>query len=218
MAGADGVELDVRLTRDGVPVVIHDDTVDRTTDGRGPVALHRLSDLRRLDAGGWFGPSFSGERIPTLEEVFIWAGNRLRLNIEVKTAEAGESVLSLLAAHSGARVLLSSFDGRLLEDIRRSDPFVPLGFLTDSFFMRRDLARAAECSAESFHPRHDTVSTPLVAACHRHGMSVYPWTVDESARFRQLKRSGADGVFTNDPAALVRASLQKSFPLSASSS
>jgi glycerophosphoryl diester phosphodiesterase len=217
-AGADGIELDVHLTRDGAAVVIHDETVDRTTNGRGTVARLRLRELRRLDAGSWFGPIFSGERIPTLEEVFVWAGDRLRLNIELKTAEAAQSVLSLLGDHPRTPVLLSSFNHRLLEKIRGIAPLVPLGFLAGSFFMRRDLARAEGCRAESFHPRLDTVSKPLMETCHRHGMTVYPWTVDDVACFRQLRRSGADGVFTNDPAALVRATLWKTFPLSGSSS
>lgn len=208
-AGADGVELDVHLTRDGVPVVIHDDTVDRTTAGQGAVARKRLRELRRFDAGSWFGPSFAGERIPTLEEVLIWAEARLKLNIEIKTAEAGRAVLCLVGAHPRARVLVSSFDHRLLEKIRGSASVIPLGFLSDSPFPHREIARAAECSAESFHPRHDRISGPAISACRRYGMTVYPWTVDEVPRFRQLKRSGVDGVFTNDPGALVKVNVQK---------
>src|SRR5579863_1834901 len=84
--GADGVEFDVQLSRDGVPVVIHDETVDRTTDGKGAVAGLTLAQLQVLDAGKWFGAAFAGERIPTLEAVLeVFRGASIRVNIELKT-------------------------------------------------------------------------------------------------------------------------------------
>ncbi len=201
-AGADGIELDVHLSRDGVLVVIHDEWVERTTDGRGRVAELRLAELRRLDAGSWFSPRFSGEPIPVLDEVLDWAGDRLRLNIEIKEAAAGGALLDLLPHYPRAQVLVSSFDHRLLAELRRRDARLPLGFLFEDDSWRRVLRRALVCGAESLHPREDCVSRPLVAACKDHGLALYPWTVDDPGRIRALRRLQVDGLFTNDPFAV----------------
>lgn len=203
-AGADGIELDVHLSRDGVPVVIHDATVDRTTDGQGSVARMTQERLRQLDAGGWFHPSFVGETVPTLEQVFAWAGDRLRLNVEIKAVAAGLAVIELLQDYPLARVLLSSFDHRLLERLRQQNPGLPLGFLVESRFWRRTVRRATRCGAESVHPRYDLLSRSLAAACQRHGLAVHCWTVDRPDVCSSLRRQGVAGVFTNDPALLVR--------------
>jgi glycerophosphoryl diester phosphodiesterase len=203
-AGADGIELDVHLSRDGVPVVIHDATVDRTTDGQGSVARMTQERLRQLDAGGWFHPSFVGETVPTLEEVFAWAGDRLRLNVEIKAVAAGLAVIELLRDYPLVRVLLSSCDHRLLERLRQQNPDLPLGFLVESRFWRRTVRRAARCGAESVHPRYDLFSRSLAAVCQRHGLAVHCWTVDRPDVCASLRRRGVDGVFTNDPALIVR--------------
>lgn len=203
-AGADGIELDVHLSRDGVPVVIHDERVERTTDGRGRVAGLSLAELRRLDAGGWFSPRFAGEPIPVLEEVLDWAGDRLRLNIEIKEAAAGQALLDLLPRYPRVRVLVSSFDHRLLAELRRRDGNLPLGFLFEEDGWHRVLRRALACGAESLHPRADRVSRPLLAACKRAGLALCPWTVDDPGHIRALRRLGIDGLFTNDPFAVSR--------------
>lgn len=197
--GADGIELDVHLSRDGVPVVLHDETVDRTTDGRGRVASLSLDQLRQLDAGSWFDADFAGEKIPTLDEVLSWAGARLRINIEIKSAAAGRAVLQSLSEHPQARVLVSSFDHPLLAGLRRQSPELSLGFLCDTRFWRRSLQRAIAAGAESFHPEARFCSRPLVEASHRHGLKVYPWTVDEPRRQSSLRRIGVDGWFSNLP-------------------
>jgi glycerophosphoryl diester phosphodiesterase len=203
-AGADGIELDVHLSRDGVPVVIHDERVERTTDGHGAVAELRLAELRRLDAGSWFAPRFAGEPIPLLDEILDWADDRLRLNIEIKDARAGRALLDRLPHYPRARVLVSSFNHRLLENLRRIEPRLPLGFLFEEDGWHRVLRRTLACGAESLHPREDRVSRPLLAACKRQGLAVYPWTLDEPSRIRALRRLGIDGLFTNDPLAVVR--------------
>jgi glycerophosphoryl diester phosphodiesterase len=203
-AGADGIELDVHLSREGVPVVMHDERVDRTTDGRGEIRRLSLRALRQLDAGSWFSPAFAGEPVPALEEVLRWGGDRMRLNIEIKSAPAGEAVLDHLHSFPRADVLVSSFDHDLLEYLHQSAPRLPLAFLCDSPFWRRPLRRAAACEAESFHPRWDRVSRAMMAACRRHGIGVVPWTVDDVGRLRALQRLGVSGIFTNDPEFLVR--------------
>lgn len=201
-AGADGVELDVHLSADGVPVVIHDDTVERTTDGAGPVAFFAAESLRELDAGGWFAPEFAGEPLPTLEETLHLLAGKLRINIEVKESRAGMAVVNLLRHLPTADVVVSSFDHDLLDDLRRTAPGLPLAVLFDEENWHRVLARAVSLRASAVHPRADLVSRPLVAACHRCQLPVHVWTVDAPARARSLARMGVDGLFTNDPATL----------------
>jgi glycerophosphoryl diester phosphodiesterase len=200
---ADGIELDVHLSRDGAAVVIHDESLDRTSSGEGPVRSRTLAEIQGLDAGCWYAPKFAGERLPTLAEVLAWAGGRLRINIEIKDAAAGHEVLVLLQNHPGSRVLVSSFDHRLLAGLRNDAPRLPLGFLWESRLWRRALARAVAAGAESFHPRADRTSRQLVDACHHHGLRVYPWTVDDPQQAEELVRLGVDGIFTNHPARMV---------------
>ena len=211
--GADGIELDVHLSRDGVPVVIHDDTLERTSDGRGPVGEINLAELRRLDAGSWFGAAYAGEGVPTLAEVFTWAEDRIRINVEIKDAAAGRKVCELLQAYPQVRVLVSSFDHRLLAQLRRVAPLLPLGFLCDSLFWHRALSRAVAAGAESFHPRLDRTGRHLIQACQGKGLRVYPWTVDSPRQALRLWRLGIDGLFTNHPAALFSLREGRSFDM-----
>ncbi len=198
-AGADGIELDVHLSRDGLPVVIHDETVDRTTDGTGAVAGLTVPELLDLDAGSWFSPEFAGEPIPLLADVLAWAGERLRLNIEIKSEDAGQAVLDLLGQFPCARVLVSSFNHKLLRRMRQHDNGLPIGFLVDSRFWRLAAKRARACSAESFHPPARHTTRALVSWCHNNGLKVFPWTVDSRSGKRSLCRAGVDGYFTNRP-------------------
>lgn len=197
--GADGIELDVHLSRDGIPVIMHDETLDRTTDGHGAVADVLLRELRELDAGSWFAPVFNDEPVPTLADVLAWVGDRMRLNIEIKSAQAGRAVLDLLTEFPRARVLVSSFRHDLLLAMRQWAPELPIGFLIDSRFWRVALKRAIACQAESFHPPAQHVNRILINKCHREGLTVFPWTVDASSKQNNLLRMGADGLFTNFP-------------------
>ena len=203
-AGADGIEMDVHLASDGVPVVIHDDTLERTTDGTGAVAAHRAAQLRALDAGSWFGPRFAGEPLPTLEEALRLLAGRLRINLEVKEARAGLAVLDLLRYFPAAEVVVSSFDHALLAALRRTAPDLPLAVLQEAGNWHRALARAAALRACAFHPHVDLVSRPLLAACRRLQLPVFAWTVDDAGQARALARAGVAGVFSNDPAGLRR--------------
>ncbi|MDD1649382.1 MAG: hypothetical protein LUO80_03165 [Methylococcaceae bacterium] len=203
-AGADGIEMDVHLASDGVPVVIHDDTLERTTDGSGAVAAHRAAQLQTLDAGSWFGPHFAGEPLPTLEEALRLLAGRLRINLEVKATRAGLAVLDLLPSFPAAEVVVSSFDHALLADLRRNAPDLPLAVLQESGSWRRALASAVALHACAFHPQVDLVSRPLLAACRRMQLPVFVWTVDDAGQARTLARAGVAGVFSNDPAELRR--------------
>lgn len=187
------------MSCDGVPVVLHDETLDRTSDGRGPVTERALEHIKSLDAGSWFGSAFAGEKIPTLQEVLQWSGSRLRINIEIKDSAAAQAVLGLSRTHPQVSIVVSSFDHDLLDQLRRRAPQLPLAFLWEQSDWAAAVERAAACAAESFNPRFDFLSIELVAACHRRGLAVYPWTVDTFTRLERCWRLEVDGVFCNDP-------------------
>ncbi len=202
-AGADGVELDVQLSHDGVPVVLHDETLDRTSNGRGSVAKLTLEELQELDAGSWFGSAFAGEKIPPLEKVLQWGGSRIRFNVEIKDSAAARAVLDLSFSFPQASIVVSSFDHGLLHRLRSLAPQLPLAFLWEQPDWAAAVDRATSCSAESFNPRYDILSAELVAACHRRGLAVYVWTVDFPSELEQCRQLGVDGVFCNDPAQVL---------------
>jgi len=201
-SGADGLELDVHLSRDGVPVVIHDETLERTTDGCGPVVEMTLQQLQQLDAGSWFSTEFAGESIPTLDEVLQVFGGQLRLNLELKDFHAGMTVLELLSQHPSADIVVSSFNYDLLQRLRSEDGHLPLAVLFDSGNWRRAVEIAMELSACSFHPEANLVSRPMVAACARAGLPVHVWTVDHGSVAKSMVRAGVSGFFANDPLTL----------------
>lgn len=201
-SGADGVELDIHLSHDGVPVVIHDETLDRTTDGCGAVADKPLSQLRTLDAGSWFSAVFAGESIPTLEEVLSLFGGQLRLNLELKEFHAGMAVLELLRRYPEAEILVSSFDYTLLKRLRALDDNLPLAVLFDTGNWRQAVQIAQDLAACAFHPALNQVHRPMVRACTQAGIPVSVWTVDDVRVARSLARAGVAGLFTNDPETL----------------
>lgn len=203
--GVDGLELDIHLSKDGVPVVIHDETLARTTDGRGLVSDATLSQLCQLDAGGWFSLAFVGESLPTLEEVLKAFSGRLRLNLEVKAFAAGVEVLALLGRFPDAEVVVSSFDYALLKRLRSIDEKLPLAVLFYEGNWRQAIQFAVEISACAFHPVGTRVCRSMVAVCNEVGLPVSAWTVDRAPHARSLMRMGVSGLFTNDPGALCAA-------------
>ncbi len=200
--GADGIELDVHLSADRVPVVIHDDTLERTTDGGGPVAGFTAAALGELDAGARFAGEYVGESVPTLEAALCLLAGQLRLNVEIKDARAGVAVFDLLRHFPQVDAVVSSFDYGVLTQLRRTAPDLPLALLHDGGSWRRALVRAEALRVCAFHPRADLVSRPLLAACRRLQLPVYAWTVDDPGLARGLARMGIAGLFTNDPAGL----------------
>jgi glycerophosphoryl diester phosphodiesterase len=200
--GVDGLELDIHLSRDGIPVVIHDESLERTTDGRGLVADASLEQVQQLDAGGWFSPDFMGEPLPTIAEVLSAFSGKLSLNLELKEFSAGVEVLSLLRQHSAAEVVISSFDYDLLKGLRSLDEALPLAVLFDDGNWRQAVRLADEISACAFHPAGNLVCRRMVAACRNLALPVSVWTVDQEAQARSLVRMGVSGLFTNDPGAL----------------
>jgi glycerophosphoryl diester phosphodiesterase len=212
--GADALELDVRLTRDGAAVVMHDETVDRTTSLSGPVRSHTLAELRLGDAGAWFTPdrgrthpfAGAGVRVPTLAEV-LWSFPSVLVLIEVKEPEVQEAVRRVLVEENAAgRCVVASEDARALERFRQA-PFVcgacasEIGALYRAVLLRR---RLPPC-------RHGFLSVPLryrgltvptrrfVAAARSQGSPVHVWTVNRASTARRLWRRGVAGIVTNRP-------------------
>ncbi len=200
--GVDGVELDVHLSADGVPVVIHDPLLERTTDGRGLVKDLDLTGLRRLDAGRRFAERFAGERIPTLIEA-LDVLRRVRVIIEIKNGPlyypgiATPVVAAIREAGHGA-VTISSFDHPVLLEVRAAAPELGTAVLysarpVDPVRMARD------AEATILHPHWVYLTADLVEAAHGAGLRVETWTVDEPAHLRHVVAAGADGVMSNHP-------------------
>jgi len=205
--GADGIEFDVHFSADGVPVVIHDFTVDATTDGSGRVADLTLAQLKQLDAGTRFDPAFTGERIPTLDDVLRAVGNRLLLNIELKTTSLGDNgleraVITLVEQHGlSRRVLFSSFNPFSLRRAKRIAPHIPAGLLYDqglSLPLRRAWL-AFLAPHEARHPHYKMVDAHYMAWARRRGYRVNTWTVDDPGEMRRLVGLGVNGIITNVP-------------------
>jgi glycerophosphoryl diester phosphodiesterase len=202
-AGAQMCELDVQLTADGVAVVIHDETIDRTTDGRGKVAAMSLAEIRSVDAGGKFGSAFAGARIPTLEEVLELAQGRCALNVELKGAGVEREVCRLVRAHQAiADTIVSSFQWDALAAARELEPELRMGVLVDQEADAM-LEAAIRLRAVSVNPRYDTVGPAMVERAHGEGLQVLVWTIDKAARMRRMMAMGVDGIMTNYPARLA---------------
>lgn len=195
---ADGIEFDVQLCADGVAVVMHDDTVDRTCDGTGRVADLTLADLRLM--------TIENEHvIPTLDEVFELLGREALYNVELKMGGDGERLAAAVArsvgAHGlGGRALISSFSPLVVRQARRHLPAaVPVAHLRE-----RRLTRLAHLlvHAQADHPDHALVDEALMEWARGRDLRVNVWTVDDPIEAGRLIRLGVHGLITNRPAAI----------------
>lgn len=207
-AGCDMIELDVTLTRDRRVVVIHDDTLDRTTTGKGPVRDHTLAEIKALDAGSWFDARFAAERVPELAEVLTLTAGRCLLNIEIK-ASAFEAVFPVdaiehqvvkLVKESGAmdRVILSSFDQRFLARIAAMGTPPPIAYISSHRADKRLLDMLLAMKAYSWHPRFKVLTRRQVALLHAAGLKVFPWTINTREEAERLLALGVDGLICNE--------------------
>jgi glycerophosphoryl diester phosphodiesterase len=195
-------EVDVQVTADGVLVVIHDDTLDRTTNGDGKVEIIRIAELQRLDAGRWRGPQFAGERVPTLREVLDRVKGRCGLNVEMKAEGIAAPVCKLIRERQAEEsILVSSFNWQAIAEVRRIAPEIKSALLADRR-PRSAIERAISMQVTAVNPKHDLVDHNLCAEAHRRGLKVYTWTVDDPAEMVRLAEAGVDGIMTNYPARL----------------
>lgn len=203
--GFEGVEFDVMLTGDAVPVLIHDETLARTTGSRGRVCDKPYAEIAALDAGRWRGSKWRGERIPTFEQAArLCLELGLRVNVEIKPAagyerRTGEAVARLARRlwHGAAQPpLLSSFSPLALAAARQAAPELPRGLLVGRIPPHwRALLQDLECV--SLHCNYRALNPRLAQAIHRAGYAVLCWTVNDRRSARRLLRSGADGLVTD---------------------
>ena len=177
--GADLLELDVQLTKDGHVVVFHDHTLDRTTDGLGPLGEKTLAEVQTLDAGSWFGPEFAGEKVPTFEEVVDWAKGKIRLNVELKSGpfpyfqdELAEKVVAILRKYDVLHeTLIISFDHPLVRQCKILAPELACAInFTARVVDPIGLARVSKADILNMH--RGWISPDLVALAHGHGLGV----------------------------------------------
>ncbi len=220
--GVDALEMDLHVTRDGEVVVIHDETLDRTTDGRGGIAELTLEQIKQRDAGMKFAPAFQGERIPALREVIELvkaSGNtRIRMDLEIKYGEGQEGepedfeerVLKVLRqAGFVGRVNVISFYRPSLVKMKKLEPNVRTGLLVRGREAPKDPAGLVrQYRADYYSPGFRLVTAGAVAALHLAGIPIVPWTVNEVAEMQRLIRLGignlaGDGIATDFPNRLV---------------
>ena len=205
--GADCLEMDIHESKDGEIVVIHDAAVDRTTDGTGRVASLSCRELKRLDAGAWFDPSFRGERIPRLAEVLEWAQGRVPLVIEVKGDPVPrhgieEELLSFVDHHGMiGETMVISFHHETVRRVKELDPRIATGILyVCSLADTGSTARAAR--ADSVRPQWSYLTPELVREAHADNLTVSTWTVDEVSDMEKVVALGVDSIATDYPGRL----------------
>jgi len=204
--GADAIEFDVKLSADGQVIVLHDQTMERTTNGTGNVSSLSLAALRELDAGAWFSEQFHGERIPTLDEVFETVGKRLLMNIELTnyatpSDELVPKVVDLVKKHAlQDRILFSSFLPRNLRKARLLQPEVPRGLLAMPGIVGL-WARTFGWHGDFFalHPYLREVNPSLIQRVHAAGKRVHVWTVNSEEDLKRMIDLKVDAIFTDDP-------------------
>lgn len=207
--GADGIELDVQMSKDGQLVVIHDERVDRTTDGIGFVKDFTLKEIKRLDAGIKFGKKFSGERIPALYEVFDLIGNRnFIVNIEIKSGiviypDIEEKLVEMVMDYNlQDRVVISSFNHYSIREVKKIAPELKIGLLYECGLVE-PWHIANRMHAYSLHPFYFNIIPELVAGCKKNNVKLFPWTVDKKDDMERMIKSGVDAIITNDPQTLI---------------
>ena len=205
--GADGIEFDAHLSQDGEVVVIHDFSLDATTDGHGAVRDKRLAELKELDAGSWFDPAFAGQRIPTLHEVIEAVGHRLLFNIELKTLSlrddglAVEVVRLIEDRNLVDRVIVSSFNPLAVRRVKQLNPRIPVGLLYGPslpILLRRPWLRFL-VRLDALHPHYTMVNDGSMRWASDRGYRVHAWVVDDPGEMRRLVRLGVDLIITSRP-------------------
>ncbi len=209
-AGCRWVELDISLLCDGTPVIIHDETLDRTTNATGALADLCLADLAGIDAGAWFDPRFAGQGIPTLAEVIDLCGALgLGANLELKPSnDNGAALVEATAAVLEERAVLdgpwlfSSFDHEALALMARRLPNIARGLLYEGIEDDwQDKARAL--AAKSLHLDQSQLQAGQIPEFLQAGLEVYTYTLNDPHRAAHLFAAGLSGIFTDDPLAFA---------------
>lgn len=197
--GADGIECDLRESREGELVIFHDPTVQRLTGQSGRVVDLTLAELKRLDIGSWFAPAFAGQMVLTAAELIDKIPPPFLLNLEIKAASPRKVVDLIQKKEIANRVIVSSFDPILLKKVRSLHPSLPLGYLVDREPLKKILQEARRLEAVSIHLASRRVTPDLIEKAHREGFKVYVYTINEPSQMNLFIGMGVDGLFTNYP-------------------
>lgn len=206
--GADGIELDITPSADGVPMIIHDPNLEGTTDGKGDVRQLSAAEIQTYDAGVRFGSKYAGERVPTLKEVFEAFGNRTRYNLDMKTFYPEDrpivrTILGLIEQYKLAPyVLISSFSLDTLRWFSEESRGLRLGVLISQYtpHMMLEDGRRWGMHYEALHPENTLVDEAAVRRARAQRKKMVVWTVNEAERKRELTLLGVDAIITDDPA------------------
>ena len=207
--GATFIETDLQLSRDAHFVAIHDEKVNRTTNGRGSVHDLSLAELRQLDAGSWFGSEFAGERIPTLDEILQFSKkNDVVSYLEMKPSGSwgGEHALIASLRETGEipRAVVISFDPSMVLNVRKIEPTVMTGLLYDRQ-LDNPVEKAVEIGARQLVVRGDLVTPALLEKARKKDLQIVCWTINQPAHMRLLIEAGVDGIMSDYPDRLVAA-------------
>ena len=210
-AKADLVELDYHHSSDGVPVVIHDDNLDRTTDGQVRlgkdkvlVATLSAAELAKLDAGAWFDEKFQGTRLPTLLESLAAIQPGSTTLIERKAGDAATLVKLLEKENLTERVVVQAFDWQFVRECRQLSPTLVLGALCGKEASEKQIRAAADTGADVIVWNHEKLRAPQIELIHSLGKKAWVYTIDDRERAAQFMAAGIDGVITNRPAEMIR--------------
>ena len=204
-AGADGVELDVRVTRDGQLVVFHDRALDRTSDGHGLVNNFNLAEIRSLDVGSWFDPAFKGETAPTLDEVFESLPRGYLINVEMKVVIKGMKQIAHLVAQAirrharWASTLVASFNPVALYYLRRLEPRISRGYIWSKRhpYPIRDRCFSPLVDAQWYDPANDSYNLNMHRKVQRQGGRVLAWDLDFDCDLEAMASVRLDATVTD---------------------
>jgi glycerophosphoryl diester phosphodiesterase len=211
--GATWFECDVKLTEDGVPILMHDDTLERTTDGKGNVAEASWAEIEKLDAGGPFSPAFRGERVPHLRDVLRFAVARhMHINLEIKPCEGRARATTIVALTTATQIwpqdrpppLISSFNEEALAIAAQLHPDWPRSFAFEEW--REDWrATAALVGAKALTVDTEVLTPERMRVLTSSGLVILPYTVNDPARAKELLKQGARAVFSDNPREIIGA-------------
>ncbi|WP_416149333.1 glycerophosphodiester phosphodiesterase [Salipaludibacillus sp. HK11] len=201
----DGVEFDLQWSKDQVPVVIHDPTIDRTTNGRGAVRSFTLQELKQFDAGSYFHESFRGEKIPSFADVLNWAkGTKLDLHVELKQQRDQPSLFVESCLHeidkSGLsnRVVISTFYHSYISEIKRQNSLINTALLTKTPIFR-GTKYARQVQADGIHIRHGFQASRYYLGWSKKGVPIRVYRVHSVREAKKCQRLNVDAIITNDP-------------------
>lgn len=199
--GAEMCELDVQQTVDNRLAVIHDDTLNRTTNGKGNLWENTLAELQHYDAGSWFDPGFAGEKLPALEDVIALARGRMKLNIEVKMhgheRQIAPLVIEAIRRENFAdECVVTSFDWKVAEEIKALAPEIKVGYI---FGWQEFSPEVFAGPVDLLSTHYSLVNADFLSRAHTSGKKVHVWTVNYKWLMRRLLKLGVSGIITNYP-------------------